>query len=283
MNNRKKRAEVAQETLEVLEQGFYYNSQQQKIELKEVLQTSQNQSVLYTPNNFEEVFQQRNNILKTKDFTTYFEVKNTTTLNAVRQLVQEDLGKVVALNFASAKNPGGGFLGGSQAQEESLARASGLYPCLEQYMDSYYAINRSYNSCLYTDHLIYSPKVAVFRDDEDQFLDNYYQTSFITSPAVNAGAVHQNEKNNIQKIESKMLERIKQVLSVAVTHNYSVLVLGAWGCGVFKNNPQDIARYFRKHLKEEGLFENAFKRVVFAVLDTTKDERIITPFRKELL
>src|SRR5688572_22378946 len=53
-------------------------------------------------------------------------VTNESTLDAARRLG----GDVAALNFASARSPGGGFLNGAQAQEESLARASALYPCL---------------------------------------------------------------------------------------------------------------------------------------------------------
>jgi len=82
------------------------------------------------------------------------------------------------LNFASAKNPGGGFLGGGSAQEESLARSSGLFPCINQ-MQQMYETNRAYRSCLYTDHMIYSPRVPVFRDDEG-YIDSHNQLAALS-------------------------------------------------------------------------------------------------------
>ena len=141
--------------------------------------------------------------------------------------------RVLALNFASAKNPGGGFLKGSQAQEESLARASGLYACINPIQTGYEA-NRRNASCLYTDHMIYSPDVPVFRDDDDLLLDHPYLVSFLTAPAVNAGEVRLKEPGNVVPDRGgDAVGRMEKVLSLAVVHGHEVLVLGAWGCGVF--------------------------------------------------
>lgn len=111
---------------------------------------------------------------------------------------------MLALNFASARHPGGGFLGGSQAQEESLARASGLSPCLNQFQEMY-DTNQRFSSCLYTDHMIYAPDVPVFRDDDDRLLEEPFLVSILTAPAVNAGAVRRNEPHHVQHIEPVML------------------------------------------------------------------------------
>ena len=121
---------------------------------------------------------------------------------------------MICLNFASAKNPGGGFLGGSQAQEEALARASGLYPCLSANF-GYYQFNRSKGGAIYSHHLIYSPAVPVFRDDEDNFLDAYFPASIITAPAVNVGALPKNKRDNKKMIREIMLERTENVLATA--------------------------------------------------------------------
>src|SRR6185312_12808515 len=93
---------------------------------------------------------------------------------------------VVALNFASAKNPGGGFLGGAKAQEEDLCRCSALYTC-QLTQSAYYEVNRATSSMLYTDNIIYSPDVPFFRDDRLQLLDEPFTVSIITAPAPNAG------------------------------------------------------------------------------------------------
>jgi uncharacterized protein (TIGR02452 family) len=200
-----------------------------------------------------------------------FDVGNETTLSAGRRLVDRfGPDRVAMLNFASAKNPGGGFLGGSQAQEESLARASALYPCLTGHM-TYYDANRNSPSLLYTDHMIISPRVPVFRDDEDQLLEEPWEATIITSPAPNAGAIARNEPDQLESIEPTFRRRIEQVLSAAVVFEQAALVLGARGCGVFGNDPAMVARLFGEFLLSGGPFATAFEHVSFAVLDRRGD------------
>lgn len=285
--SRNQRAKTAQETVEILNQGYYQNHQQETINIKQELQTAIENSVHYSENDFSRVFSQlRKKQLKDNQNQNQhkikFEINNETTLNAANRLVfQEGFDKVLCLNFASAKNPGGGFLNGSQAQEESLARATGLYPCISQ-MTQMYEENRYNGSCLYLDDLIYSPQVPVIRDDDDKLLNKPFLISILTVPAVNAGAVRKNgKKQEINRIESTMLQRTEKLLSVAAVNNYKVLVLGAWGCGVFKNNPDDVARYFHYHLVENPKFNGLFKKVVFAVLDNTRDESVIDAFKEK--
>ena len=206
------------------------------------------------------------------------EVTAETTFAAARRLWEAGIGSC-CLNFASAKNPGGGFLNGSQAQEESLARASGLYDCLLE-ADVYYKVNRSCETSLYTDHAIYSPGVPVFRDDDDQLLEEPFCTSIVTAPAVNAGAVRFNEPAKVGEIAPRMRERIRRVLALAAAEDERTLVLGAWGCGVFKNDPAEMAGWFAEQLLGEGDFARAFDRIVFAVFDRSKEGRFIGPFRE---
>jgi uncharacterized protein (TIGR02452 family) len=120
--------------------------------------------------------------------------------------------------------------------------------------------------------MIYSPRVPVFRDDEDRLLSRTYAVSFLTAPAVNRGAVEQNERENLPRVEATMLERIEKLLAVAVVQGHDTLVLGAWGCGVFRNDPSDVAAWFHRQLIDNPAFQGAFRRVVFAVLD--RDERL---------
>src|SRR5262249_34690905 len=198
---------------------------------------------------------------------TVFDVRNESALHAARRLLSEGESRVLALNFASARHPGGGFLKGSQAQEESLARASGLYACLTRHR-AYYEANERCGSCLYTDHMIYSPDVPVFRDDDDVLLEEPYPLSFITAPAVNAGIVRHREEGRIEPV---MRERVEKLLALALEHGHENVVLGAWGCGVFRNNPEQVAGWFAEHLTGGGAYRSAFRRVVFAVLDRTAD------------
>jgi uncharacterized protein (TIGR02452 family) len=179
------------------------------------------------------------------------------------------------LNFASARHPGGGFLSGARAQEESLARSSGLYASLIR-MREMYDYNRGRATCLYSDYMIFSPRVPVFRDENWTLLETPFPASFITAPAVNAGAVHSHERVQIEPI---MRRRTEKVLRLAYRERQRTLVLGAWGCGVFRNDPAMVADHFAGLLRPGGLFHNVFERVVFAVLDFTPDQSTLGAFR----
>lgn len=153
--------------------------------------------------------------------------------------------------FCIRQKSGGGFLGGSQAQEESLARSSALYPCISQ-MEEMYQHNRKLRSCFYSDYMIYSPDVPVFRDDQGMLLEKPYQVAFLTAPAVNAGVVREREPEQVNRIGEVMLERIRYILSLAVQNGVEHLVLGAYGCGVFRNKPEEVAVWFKRVLVDEG-------------------------------
>jgi uncharacterized protein (TIGR02452 family) len=281
MSKRTTRAQTAQETVAILERGEYLGPGGQHVRIGDEMEAARSRSALYRPEDFGEVFRRRDQVLQGRGDRppVSFEVVNETTLHAARRLLEEGCARVLALNFASARNPGGGFLKGSQAQEESLARASGLYTCLIA-RGEMYEVNRQHPSCLYTDHMIYSPDVPVFRGDADELLDRPCPVSFVTAPAVNAGAVRRNEPGKVARIGPVLDARIEKVLSVAVAHGHEALVLGAWGCGVFANDPEEVAALFARHLTGGGLFRTAFQRVVFAVLDRTGDGSVLGPFAR---
>jgi uncharacterized protein (TIGR02452 family) len=230
--------------------------------------------VLYTPETLRQLGTPESNSASTR-----FEVTSETTLEAARRLIQGGgLTGVACLNFASAKNPGGGFLSGSQAQEESLARSSGLYRSLNR-TRAYYEANRYCETCLYTDHIIFSPEVPVIRDDAGKLLDEPYTVSVITAPAVNAGAIRSNEPEEVAEIGPVMLRRAGYVLAVAQANACEHLILGAWGCGVFQNDPREVAAIFADLLLGQGQYAGAFNSVVFAVLDRSDSRSVIQPFQ----
>ncbi|WP_283136211.1 TIGR02452 family protein [Rhizohabitans arisaemae] len=188
------------------------------------------------------------------------EVTDESTLQAARDLAGG--GEVACLVFASAKNPGGGFLTGAQAQEESLARASALYACLVA-VPEFYAYHRAQGDLLYSDRVIYSPGVPVFRDDKGRMLEEPYRAAFLTSAAPNAGAIARTQPQSAGAVPSALRTRAARVLDVAEAHGHRRLVLGAWGCGVFRNDPGLVADAFAQELAARDRFEH----VRFAVLD----------------
>ncbi|MEV4813376.1 TIGR02452 family protein [Micromonospora avicenniae] len=186
------------------------------------------------------------------------EVTYETTLQAAQRLGSG----AAALVFASAKNPGGGFLGGAKAQEESIARSSALYRCLLAVPD-FYAFHRYQRDLRYSDRVIYSPGVPVFRDDKGALLDQPYPTSFLTAAAPNLGAIVRNQPGHVADVPAVLARRARRVLQVAAAHGHRRIVLGAWGCGVFRNDPATVAEAFAAALRAIDRFD----LVVFAIRD----------------
>ena len=278
MLSRDQCSRIARETLEILNSGGYINSRGVDVSIAESLNEAKNSTVLIRPPEIDALL----GVTPVADFQTVTQVSNETTLVAARRWVEERGLRTLCLNFASARSPGGGFLNGSRAQEESLARASGLYECLLQASD-YYAANRRFRSSLYTDHFIYSPDVPVFRNDEGQPLDQPFLVSFLTAPAVNRGAMERNEPKELHLVDSIMRRRVRAVLAVAQKYRYQYLVLGAWGCGAFRNKPNDIATIFADQLVgDQAPYGKAFTQVQFAVLDRWRDRPIFNAFHERL-
>ena len=271
--NRERRQELAWQTLTILDTGAYQAPSGRAVSIADALQTAGTGTKLYRPNSFPVP-----TVSPALSAETYIEVTGETTLEAAERLAEF---RPLCLNFASAKNPGGGFLSGSQAQEESLARSSGLYATLLP-MTEMYEYNRQLGTSLYSDFMVYSPNVPVFRRDDGTLLEVPYLASFITAPAVNAGAVEKNEPQNAKFVGSAMATRLDKILAVAQTHGHTTLVLGAWGCGVFGNAPSAVAKLFADALGPNGAFHNRFERVVYAVYDPSAGQETLTAFKRVL-
>lgn len=165
--------------------------------------------------------------------------------------------KIAVLNFASFKHPGGMFLEGSSAQEESLCHESNLYNILSSFKDTYYYNNSLYTyKNLYCDKALYSPNV-VFERADDRFL-----CDVITCAAPNKKAGQQYNHVTDEENSNALKSRIKFVLDIAEAEKVDVLILGAFGAGVFGQNPSEVAETFIHYLKTNNY---SFKYVIFAV------------------
>ncbi|WP_309387379.1 TIGR02452 family protein [Cerasicoccus frondis] len=276
--NRNERIKLAQQTLQIIADGSYTAPSGQTISIQSQLEHCLAHTSAVPP---EEPIE-RPSTEVTDRTRMPITVVNETTLQGARRLVEvRGYQRVGVLNFASAKNPGGGFLGGSQAQEESLARSSALYASLETCGD-YYTRHRAMKSCLYTDYLIHSPQCPVFLDDAGTLLEKPYCVDFITCPAPNAGAVIKNTPQEVDQIPSAFEQRIDKVLAFAAREGHEALVLGAWGCGVFRNKPEIVADLFGQALRPGGAYHGAFQEVLFSVLDHTATSDIFTAFATAL-
>ncbi|MBN8611460.1 MAG: TIGR02452 family protein [Deltaproteobacteria bacterium] len=244
--------QVARDTIAICERGHYTAPSGRAIDLRAALDAAIGGTQLYTP--------ERLAWLSTppKGKRPTIEVTDETTQLAAHRLAAS--GDVVLLNFASGRNPGGGFLRGAKAQEEDLARCSALYPCLLT-QRPYYDANRAEESVLYTDHLIHSPRVPFFRiHSRHAPLEEPFVASVITAPAPNAGQALRRNPSSRPAIREALMGRARHVVRVAADRGHRTLLLGAWGCGVFQNDPSEVAEAFALALALVDV-----DRVVFAI------------------
>lgn len=259
-----KRSTLAKETVAISDAGRYEVAGQ-TVDIAEAVRECITRTRYFQP---EELARIRDDVAArpNPEFEMRFEVVNETTLSGAAELAKVTEGRPVGvLNFASARNPGGGFLKGAQAQEESLARSSALY---RSQLDcpGFYEHHRNDRSLLYSHRIIHSPGCPVFRDDAGDLLAEPYLVDFFTCPAPNAGAVRRNQPGRAGDITTVLHERMILLLALAAHLEVTDLVLGAWGCGVFQNDPTSVAEGFRNALCRKDLFAGRFRRVRFSVL-----------------
>ncbi|WP_395743193.1 TIGR02452 family protein [Prosthecobacter sp.] len=259
---RSTRQELARQTVQIVEQGFYTAPSGQRVDIATSVQAAKLGTRIYEPP------LPGLGAPSQPGAEAKIEVTAESTFAAMQRLRLQGAARIGCLNFASAKNPGGGFLNGAEAQEEALSRASALYDCLLCAPD-YYARNRANHSCIYLDIIIATPEVPFFRDDEGLLLEEPLLVSVITAPAPNAGAVMANEPDRKPEVEPALRRRAEMVLHAAALSGVDHLVLGAWGCGVFRNDPRTVARAFADLLQPGRPWSGHFKTITFAVFDPT--------------
>src|SRR5262245_26870363 len=247
--------ELAKQTVEIAGRGTYTSAGGRHVDIASAVRNCLAATRLFSPS---EVKRLRSEVLANSagGFASACEVVNETTLSGITRLLADGSAPVAALNFASAKNPGGGFLNGSRAQEESLARSSALYASLLR-APEYYDLHRAAPSSLYSDAMILSPDCPVFRDDDGALLEQPLLATFITSAAPNAGAAEKNRPEELAHIPEVFRRRSEYVLGLAASRGYKGLMLGAWGCGVFRNAPNVVASAFAAHLRH-GVWAGRF-------------------------
>ncbi|TXS43802.1 TIGR02452 family protein [Streptomyces sp. OR43] len=254
---------IARETETIVEAGHYRTPQGREVSIERALTAALSGTGLYGPEPPHVAALDVNR-------TPRIEVTGESSLQAAARMTGEGPGRIAVLNYASARNPGGGYLNGAQAQEEALCRGSALYATLLR-APEYYAHHRAERSAFYTDRVIHSPGVPVFRDDRGRLLDTPYTAGFLTSPAPNAGVIRSRTPEQAHLIPAALASRAERVLEVAAVRGYRRLVLGAWGCGVFRNDPAEVAGAFRTLLTGDGRFAGHFEQIVFGILDRNAD------------
>jgi uncharacterized protein (TIGR02452 family) len=274
--NRAERAAIAQQTLKILENGGYAVPGGATVPVAQDLRNCVEATQLIWPDELQALMGQVLSRPSAAD-PVIVGIENESTLSGIARLLLEGCAPVGALNFASAKNPGGGFLSGSQAQEESLARSSGLYASLSN-AHAFYQHHRDNPSPFYSDAMILSSNCPIFRDDAGSLLNHVHHATFISSAAPNAGAVKEKSPHDLHLIADVLRRRAEYVLAVAASRDIRYLVLGAWGCGVFRNDPRLVAQVFMDLLAGAD-WRGRFSKVVFSILDTTPNSELVGIFK----
>jgi len=254
--------ELGNSAVQISKQGYYLSPEGREINIQNAVQAACDEKQSIPPDS---ILPKKQYLLFTE---TRVQVTNETTFGASRRLINQEL-KPLALNFANGVHPGGGFLHGAKAQEEVLCRSSALYKTLVD--DPMYEAHKKRPYPDSTAWAIYSPNVPVFRSDDGKPFSEPWLLSFITSAAPYAPTIGRALAGDLLK------DRIHRVLAIAEAYGYSTLVLGAWGCGAFGNDPARTARDFRQALEKE--FSGSFSEIVFAITDWSTERKFLGPFR----
>lgn len=259
---RDRAAELGRSAVEAVRSGRYLNRRGQEVEIRAAVEEAVSAKLSLPPDaalppqgraEFEE---------------TGVVVANETTMEAGRLLVESGQ-RTLALSFGNSITPGGGFLSGARAQEEVLCRSSALFATLVD--DAMYEAHRQRSDPAASDWAILSPDVPFFREDDGTPLEAAWRMSVVSCAAPVAREVGEPASSYLLRA------RIHRVLAIAAAYGYEAVVLGAWGCGAFGNDPARTALDFREALN--GPFLGAFQEVVFAIADWSPERRSLGPFR----
>ena len=262
---------IAQETLKIVEDGFYY-LENRKILLLEGEKSFLKEVIVFDENRLLDISEDEDHYFeKNFQYTSgaKFYIRNCDSYEMAMELERP-----LVMNFANAIYPGGGFLHGAIAQEEALCRTSSLYKSISsEIADEMYAYNRKSRSAVDSEYMLLSPNVSVFRNRNLELLDEPFMVSVITIPAPNKNGRAASVPQDI--LDKVMMNRIRKMFWVAARYGYRNLVLGAWGCGAFGHDTETVAGYFYKILVDEH-YDKLFDSVAFAILN---DESKIQSFK----
>ena len=266
---RDKLARMARETVEATTWEEYEAVYGTTVPLHEEL--NEMSTRLFKPEDFIEIDRSGSSFNITDITVTNIDVMSAAKQISDMQISSDNLPHIGILNFASATHPGGGFLRGANAQEEAIARSTALYKSLME-VPEYYLYNRDMRDPIYSNDIIYTYSCPVIRDTDENLTAEVWPVDICTCAAPNLSRL-ETPPDNIRDI---LKYRMTCILRSFASNDCYNIVLGAWGCGVFKNDPVMVSELFKELLDSEE-FTNLFKIVIFAILDND-EKKIITPF-----
>ena len=252
---------IFEETKKALDQGFYLLPDKTKVTLD--LEPMKKSTKVWTHDTLEQAL----DLAGRPTYDTTFETLNSDTILAGIKLLDEGLNPLL-LNMANQTSPGGGVTSGCLAQEEELCRKSALYvsisprdnPYIKSQMGESYLIPE--HGCIYTAHV---PVIRERKADHFAWIASPRQLSFVSSAAYDCNPRHADSQKNPtgKAFEEGMRRKIRSQIHCALQHNHDSLVLGAFGCGAFNQNPTQVSQWYKEELAP---YQKYFKKVCFAVL-----------------
>ena len=256
---RKRRAEIFQQTINIVESGAFDSINGNHIQFPDPEIMARN-TIFYK----EELRINKNNYYDSMEIT----VLNIDCVQEGKQLKDAGFNPAI-LNMASGHNPGGGVIRGASAQEENLFRRSNLFQSMYQYAEfaPMYGIKKSEDQYPLDFHFggIYTPDAFFFRGleiDGYPLLDEPFSLSVISVPAINI----RRHEMELETYMTTTKDKIRTILRIGIVHEHDALVLSAFGCGAFGNDPYVMAALFEEVFCEPE-FKNSFRKIVFAIID----------------
>ncbi len=274
---KKRNAEVFQETMRICRSGGYVAPCRRRVELPP-------QGKVLSAAEFHDAAPDSRSVPCTAEARV--DVVNADCIDVTCDLVRQGFNPVM-LNMASRRSPGGGVLNGARAQEETLFRRSNLCVSLYQF-DGYHAgllgipLREGRYPMGYNDAGIYSGCVMFFRSgvsEDYALMDEPFECAVVSAAAISHPDLTRDGRLADWAAKA-MAEKIRNVLRIGLAHGHDAIVLGAWGCGAFANPPDHVAELFSQVIAESE-FRQKYRLIRFAIIeDHNSSGRNFTAFEK---
>ena len=280
---------LLKETLSIMNRGYYY-SDEAKVTLQ-LTKAQMQQAYVILPDEIQQMGKSKIRRTIYNQGRCSIECLKMDSLSAARRQYKDYMQTfthsdkpVLVLNFASPLKPGGGVWTGAKSQEQDLCHKSSLLLSLESDPSKkFYNYHHNLRTYLASDAMIISPQVEIIRDENDELLKNMTDTVAVltcSAPMVTDDLYGMSN----EQYQDILFQRIANIFKCAAHFGYDHLVLGAWGCGAFGNDPEVVAGLFYKAMIEsiydgKRIFE-LFRKIDFAVLDKTPSKQLYRIFRR---
>jgi uncharacterized protein (TIGR02452 family) len=271
------RITLAEDTMRIIAKGYLESPSGLRLSVQAAQENAYTGSVGYREIDAWAITQTTKIVAQGKP--TQFEVTLETTLGAVRRLIHEGETDVACLCFSAGRLPGDDFLEGSNSQEATIARSTGLLGCLVTEIDGDDPRYMRLRDGIPTSYMYYCPAVPILKDDVGHNLESLETVGIIAARAMDVSRIGYPSVAQTKGIEARMKTDIRELLAITLAQGHKTVVLGGWGCGKQRHKPKDVARYFKQVI--DSHYKNAFHRIVFAV-DTAHQETI-APFWLEFI